>query len=141
MKLLSKAEPDAAPNGRTTRDHQGISRRERGEFNQLDHDFVELEQSGRSRFALEHLPHHPHDEGNLRVSRIRTLEAVTHRAENILSQLREGERELTAPVTTLLLETVDVVKRILASIEQTGGVGEDTSPSCARPSASSSRRG
>ncbi|MEZ5391809.1 MAG: Hpt domain-containing protein [Bryobacterales bacterium] len=44
MKLLSKAEPDAAPNGRTTRDHQGISRRERGEFNQLDHDFVELEQ-------------------------------------------------------------------------------------------------
>src|ERR1039458_10048469 len=39
-----------------------------------------------------------------------TLEGVTHLAENILSQLRDGKRQLTPELVTLILETVDVVK-------------------------------
>ncbi|MFN7932269.1 MAG: Hpt domain-containing protein [Bryobacteraceae bacterium] len=48
------------------------------------------------------------------------LEKITHSAENILSQLREGERPLTPKLATLLLETIDAVKQELAAIEGTG---------------------
>ncbi|MCB1021651.1 MAG: chemotaxis protein CheW [Bryobacterales bacterium] len=95
-------------------------------LNQLDHDFVELEQRPEDRDLLSSIFRTIHTiKGTCGFLGFGTLEAVTHRAENILSQLREGERELTAPVTTLLLETVDVVKRILSSIEQTGEEGKD----------------
>jgi len=47
------------------------------------------------------------------------LESVTHIAENILSQLRNGERSLTPQLTSLVLETMDVIRRELASIEAT----------------------
>ncbi len=47
------------------------------------------------------------------------LEGVTHIAENILSQLRNGERSLTPALTSLILETMDAIKKELASIEAT----------------------
>ncbi len=47
------------------------------------------------------------------------LEGVTHLAENLLSQLRNGERDLTPQATSLILETMDMVKKELASIEAT----------------------
>jgi two-component system, chemotaxis family, sensor kinase CheA len=53
------------------------------------------------------------------------LEGVTHLAENILNQLRSGERELTPPLVSLILEAVDAVKTILASIESTQKEGPD----------------
>ena len=48
------------------------------------------------------------------------LEALTHIAENILSQLRNGERDLTPELVSLILETTDVVTGQLAVIEATG---------------------
>jgi two-component system, chemotaxis family, sensor kinase CheA len=53
------------------------------------------------------------------------LEGVTHLAENILNQLRSGERALTPPLVSLILEAVDAVKTILASIESTQKEGPD----------------
>jgi two-component system chemotaxis sensor kinase CheA len=53
------------------------------------------------------------------------LEGVTHLAENILNQLRSGERALTPPLVSLILETVDAVKTILASIEAGQNEGPD----------------
>jgi len=47
------------------------------------------------------------------------LESVTHRAENLLSQLRNGERDLTPQSTSLILETMDMIRKELASIEAT----------------------
>lgn len=47
------------------------------------------------------------------------LEGVTHLAENLLSQLRNGERNLTPEITSLILETGDVIQKELASIERT----------------------
>ncbi|MEQ1946138.1 MAG: chemotaxis protein CheW [Bryobacteraceae bacterium] len=47
------------------------------------------------------------------------LENVTHIAENILSQLRNGERSLTPVLTSVVLETMDVIRREMASIEAT----------------------
>jgi two-component system chemotaxis sensor kinase CheA len=52
-----------------------------------------------------------------------TLGAVTHLAENILSQLRDGKRQLTPELVTLILEAVDVVKTVLVAIETTGDEG------------------
>src|SRR5271170_1564613 len=48
------------------------------------------------------------------------LESLTHIAENILSQLRNGERDLTPELVSLILETTDVVTAQLAVIEATG---------------------
>ncbi|MBI1356329.1 MAG: histidine kinase [Acidobacteria bacterium] len=95
-------------------------------LNQLDQDFVELEQSPDDRELLSSIFRTIHTiKGTCGFLGFHTLEAVTHRAENLLSQLREGERRLTPELTTLLLETVDVVKGILGSIEKTGGEGDD----------------
>jgi len=48
------------------------------------------------------------------------LESLTHIAENVLSQVRNGERELTPELVSLILETADVVTAELAAIEATG---------------------
>ena len=64
--------------------------------------------------------------GTLSFLGLTTSESITHRAENILSQLRDGERRLTPVLMTLLLETVDVVKKILAEIEATESEGSET---------------
>ncbi|MGB9605524.1 MAG: chemotaxis protein CheA, partial [Bryobacteraceae bacterium] len=45
--------------------------------------------------------------------------------ENILNQLRNGERVLTPELVSLVLEAVDAVKQMLARIEQTGSEGEE----------------
>jgi two-component system, chemotaxis family, sensor kinase CheA len=53
------------------------------------------------------------------------LESVTHLTENILNQLRSGERGLTPPLVSLILESVDAVKTILARIEASQQEGDD----------------
>ncbi len=61
------------------------------------------------------------------------LGSVTHITENILSQVREGQRDLTPELISLVLEAVDAVKALLATIEATGAEGEDaTGPLRAR---------
>ena len=61
------------------------------------------------------------------------LGSVTHIAENILSQVREGQRVMTPALISLILATVDQVKMLLQVIEATGAEGEDhTGPLRAR---------
>jgi two-component system, chemotaxis family, sensor kinase CheA len=98
--------------------HENLSR--------LDQDLVELEK-------------HPHN-ANLLGSIFRTihtikgacgflafsvLEAITHQAETLLSQLRDGKRELNPPLVSLILETVDATRKVLAAIESSGNEGAD----------------
>ncbi len=54
-----------------------------------------------------------------------TLEKITHQAESLLSQLRDGERELGPSLVSLILETVDATRKVLASVEATGEEGPD----------------
>jgi two-component system, chemotaxis family, sensor kinase CheA len=56
------------------------------------------------------------------------LGGITHVAENILSQLRERQRELTPEMASLILESIDAVKEILVNIEATGGEGDNAYP-------------
>ena len=53
------------------------------------------------------------------------LGALTHVTENILSQVRDGERELTPELISLILSALDEVKILLASIKSTGQEGPD----------------
>jgi two-component system, chemotaxis family, sensor kinase CheA len=97
----------------------------RENLERLDRDLVELEK-------------HPHDSALLS-SVFRTfhtikgscgflayshLEQISHQAENLLSQLRDGKRELDPNLVSLILETVDAIRRVLASIETTGQEGD-----------------
>jgi len=56
------------------------------------------------------------------------LGGITHVAENILSQLRDRQRELTPQMASLILESVDAVKAILTNIEATGQEGDNAYP-------------
>ena len=53
------------------------------------------------------------------------LGSITHVAENILGQVREKQRNLTPELVSLVLQTVDVVKQVLANIEERGEEGAD----------------
>ena len=94
---------------------------------QLDLEFVELEQRPNDQNLLSSIFRTIHTiKGTCGFLGFGILEAITHRAENMLSQLREGQRRLTPGLTTLLLETVDIVKNILAEIETSGAEGSET---------------
>jgi two-component system chemotaxis sensor kinase CheA len=56
------------------------------------------------------------------------LGGITHVAENILSQLRDRQRELTPAMASLILESIDAVKAILANIEASGQEGDNAYP-------------
>ena len=93
---------------------------------QLDQDFIELEQRPEDADLLSSIFRTIHTiKGACGFLGFSILEAITHRAENLLSQLRDGERKLTPELTTLLLETFDVVRGILVRIEETSGEGDD----------------
>jgi two-component system, chemotaxis family, sensor kinase CheA len=96
----------------------------------LEQEIVELEQRPRDPALLASIFRTIHSiKGTCGFLAFTTLERVTHVAENILSQLRNGERNLTPELTSLILETMDAIKRELASIEATskesGEVYED----------------
>lgn len=53
------------------------------------------------------------------------LGSIAHAAENVLGQVRGKQRSLTPELVSLILQTVDVVKLVLANIEARGEEGED----------------
>ena len=63
---------------------------------QLDQDFIELEQQPDDQALLSSVFRTIHTiKGTGGVLGFGILESITHRAESILSQLRDGERRLT----------------------------------------------
>ena len=94
-------------------------------LDQLDQDLVALERDPGSRELLSSIFRTVHTiKGTCGFLAFGTLESVTHVGESLLSRLRDGEMTLTPPLTTVLLEMVDAVRSLLASIEQTGGEGD-----------------
>src|SRR5262245_12467843 len=86
----------------------------------LEQEIVELERSPSDPELLASIFRIIHTiKGTCGFLGFTTLESVTHVGENILSQLRNGERQLTPQLTSLILETIDAIKRELASIEAT----------------------
>ncbi len=53
------------------------------------------------------------------------LEGVAHQAENALSMLRAGKLELDRPLVSIILESMDAIRKILSAIEATGQEGPE----------------
>jgi len=90
-------------------------------LDQLDRDFVELEQDPHSRGLLASVFRTIHTiKGTSGFLGFGNLEKVTHVGENLLAKLRDGDRTLDAATTDVLLLMVDAVRAVLAAIESTG---------------------
>jgi two-component system chemotaxis sensor kinase CheA len=96
--------------------HENLSR--------LDQDLVELEKHPRDANLLGSIFRTIHTiKGACGFLAFSKLEKITHQAENLLSQIRDGKRELNPELVSLILETVDAVRKVLASIEANGEEG------------------
>src|SRR4051794_38180650 len=90
-------------------------------LDQLDTDLVALEQEPNSRERLSSIFRTIHTiKGTSGFLAFNRLEALTHVGENLLSRLRDGEMQLTGPVTESLLSMVDTVRALLGSVEASG---------------------
>lgn len=98
--------------------HENLSR--------LDQELVELENHPKDTELLASIFRTIHTiKGTCGFFAFSTLEQITHQAENLLSQLRDGKRNLTPALTSLILDTVDATRKVLASIEASGEEGSD----------------
>src|ERR1700743_3648021 len=98
--------------------HENLSR--------LDQDLVELEQRPGDTSLLSSIFLTMHTiKGACGFLAFSILEAITHQAETLLSQLRDGQRELTPALVSLILETVDATRKVLAAIETSGKEGPE----------------
>jgi two-component system chemotaxis sensor kinase CheA len=93
----------------------------------LDQEMVELEKRPRDTELLASVFRTVHTiKGTCGFLGFTHLEGITHLAENILNQLRSGERELTPELVSLILETVDAIKKVLKIVEASGTEGAET---------------
>jgi two-component system, chemotaxis family, sensor kinase CheA len=98
--------------------HENLSR--------LDQDLVELEKRPGDANLLSSIFRTIHTiKGACGFLAFSTLEAITHKAETLLSQLRDGLRPLTPALVSLILETVDATRKVLAAIETSGKEGSE----------------
>jgi two-component system, chemotaxis family, sensor kinase CheA len=96
-------------------------------LSRLDQEMVELEQRPKDPALLASIFRTIHTiKGTCGLLGFGTLEAITHLAEDILTQLRDGQRELTPQLVTVILEAVDATKKVLIAIEKTSSEGPDT---------------
>ena len=96
-------------------------------LSQLDQDLVELEKRPQDAALLGNIFRTIHTiKGACGFLAFTTLEGITHQAESLLSQLRDGKRKLTPELVSLILETVDATRQVLASIETSGREGSLT---------------
>jgi len=95
-------------------------------LNQLDRDFVALEQNPTDRVLLGAIFRSIHTiKGTSGFFAFVKLEKLTHVGETLLCRLRDGEMFNDSEITSALLAMVDGVRRILESIEATGTEGDE----------------
>jgi two-component system chemotaxis sensor kinase CheA len=90
-------------------------------LDQLDRDLIAIEKNPESREALDNIFRTFHTiKGTCGFFDFPRLETITHAGESLLGNLREDRLTWSPAITSALLELVDVVRRHLAAIEQTG---------------------
>src|SRR5579884_1866419 len=109
---------------------------------QLDQAFVNLEKRPKDSALLASIFRTIHTiKGTCGFLGLPNLEKITHVLENILSGVRNGQRDLTPEVVSISLEAVDAVRKLLASIEASGSEGHlNFEDLCARLSAVAERK-
>ncbi len=94
-------------------------------LDQLDQDLVALESDPHSRELLGSVFRTIHTvKGTTGFLGFTRLESLSHAAESLLSELRDGRLELTSARTDALLEVVDEIRALLTAIEHTGAEGD-----------------
>ena len=92
----------------------------------LDQQFVELEQEPDNEDLIKSIFRTIHTiKGTSGFFGFTTLEGIAHFAEDILSKLRDGIVPVDEEITTILLQSVDYIKAILGSLEQSGKEPDD----------------
>src|SRR5579884_4098924 len=90
----------------------------------LDQEFVELEKRPKDSALLASIFRTIHTiKGTCGFLGLPRLGKITHVLENILSELRNGQRDLTPEVASISLEAVDAIRALLTAVETTGGEG------------------
>jgi len=94
-------------------------------LDQLDRDLVDLEKDAKSRELLARIFRSIHTiKGTSGTLGFPKLESVAHVGENVLSRMRDGELVLNAEITSALLKMIDVVRKILRTVESSGKEGD-----------------
>ena len=95
-------------------------------LNQLDRDFVALEQDPRDPARLAAIFRCVHTiKGTAGFLALSKLERLAHVGESQLSRFRDGELTLDTNSTSALLAMVDGVRRILTNLESSGNEGDE----------------
>ncbi len=90
----------------------------------LDRELVQLEKDPTNREGLASVFRNIHNlKGASAFLGFTKLESLAHVGENLLSKLRDGEAKLNPEVTTVLLQMVDAIRRILGQIAKSGAEG------------------
>ncbi len=93
---------------------------------ELDQAFVELEQEPDNPELIKSIFRTIHTiKGTAGFFGYTTLEGIAHFAEDILSKLRDGVVQVNEEIIDMLLQAVDNIKAILASLEQEGKEPDD----------------
>ncbi|TAJ07398.1 MAG: chemotaxis protein CheA [Nitrospirae bacterium] len=87
----------------------------------LDQRFITLETDPGNKDLLNEIFRAMHSmKGSAGFLGFTRLVDVTHRAESILNKLRQGDMTVTPGVINVILETIDVVKLLMADIRESG---------------------
>lgn len=86
----------------------------------VDVELVKLEQDPNDTEVLDNIFRLVHTiKGTCGFLGLPRLEAVAHASENVLGRFRDGEIEVTPAAVTVVLESLDRIKAILAELERT----------------------
>ena len=94
-------------------------------LSELDVDIVNLEQNPEDSELIGKIFRLVHTiKGTCGFLGLPRLETVAHHSENVLGRFRDGDLKVTPEYITLILEAFDIIKEIVASIEETGSEPE-----------------
>ena len=86
----------------------------------LDVELVRLEQNPNDQALLSNIFRLVHTiKGTCGFLGLPRLESVAHASENVLGKIRDGELDVTPTAITLVLESLDCIKALLAALEET----------------------
>lgn len=87
----------------------------------LDLDMVRLEQNPNDKELISSIFRLMHTiKGTCGFLGLPRLETVAHRAENVMGRFRDGDLQVTPAYVTLIFESFDRIKEIVAGLEETG---------------------
>jgi chemotaxis protein histidine kinase CheA/ActR/RegA family two-component response regulator len=99
----------------------------------LSERLLALEQRGAERELVDEIFRDLHTlKGSSGFAGLAKMNRVAHRAEDLVGELRDGKRQLDRPLVSVLLETLDVLRAILARARERRPIDVDVSALLAR---------